>query len=382
MKHIHYILSGILALGLSACSKDDNTVSPLEDENSNVFVEFQSELRSYAGTDAAGEAFDSFRLFGVNAATGAGLMGNNPANFVTARRNADDPTMWDYKAVSTKDGGNGLWRWASFKNPVTFWGLSGSKEAMAQYAIGNVNKRPTVKVQLPMAAYEGGSNTARYDSRTACDILFGSALNCSGTQYLADTSKVVMPFVHLLPRIGVRASLGSGDALDITVHEVTLMGLCTAAEYLFCDAQPRWVPFTPTGAADGVATEIVLHNGKPVQLQAALQNLNDAGAEAYVIPQTLQPWASPANPAGGMGLRVSMQVLNKATGDYLVGSASAPDYVYVPARNMQLESGNLYYMDLTFTALYDANGTPTSYQLSYAPTVAPWEETNDNLTEE
>lgn len=380
MKHIHYILLSILSVGLFSCSSDDNEII-LDGENSNVFVEFQSELRSYSGASTADGDFNSFRLYGINAGTGAGLMGNNPTNFVTAKRNVDDPTIWDYKAVSTKGGGNGLWKWESFKNPVTFWGVSGSADALAQYAIGSVNKRPTLKVQLPLAGYDRSSNTARYDSGKACDIMFGSALNCSGTQYLADTSKVIMPFVHLLPRIGVRASLGSSDALDITVHEVTLIGLCTAAEYLFCDAQPRWVAFTPTGTADGVSTEIELSNSKPVRLQSALQNLCDEGAEAYVIPQQLQPWTSSAT-RNGMGLRVSMQVRNKATGDYLVGSASAPDNVYVPVKGMQLESGNLYYMDLTFSALYDADGMPASYQLSYTPTVAPWEEKSDNLTEE
>lgn len=374
-KYFKSLILASLAMGFAACSNDDDI--DLEVENSNVYVEFRSELRAYAGSNDESEEFNQFYLYGMNAATGVGLLNDKVTTKITAKRNADDPTMWDYKATSTKNGGNGLWKWASFKNPVSFWGVGGDAAAMKQYMISAVNKRPVLKVQLPMAGYDSNSKVASYRSQDIHDLLFGCALNCSSTQYLADTSMVHMPFLHILPRINVRAALGS-DALEVTVHKTTLIGLCTAAVYRFCEAQPTWVPFTPTGTAEGVTTEIQMGCSSPVKLQASLSSLSDKGNEARVIPQTIKPWTNSVA-RDGMGVRLSVQVKSRATGDYLVGSASAPADVYMPLQPQTLASGTHHNIDITFTSLYDANGRPNGYQLNYQPTVNPWEEDNDNL---
>lgn len=378
-KYFKSLILATLAVGFTACSNDDDI--ELEVENSNVYVEFRSELRAYAGSSDADVAFNQFYLYGINAATGVGLMGKvtstNYLNKIKATRNADDETMWDYNATGTKDGNNGLWKWAAFKNPVSFWGVGGDAEALKQYMIGYVNRRPTLKVQLPMAIYDSSSKVARYRSQDTHDLFFGCALNCSDTQYLADTSMVHMPFLHILPRISVRASVGS-DALEVKVHQTTLVGLCTAAEYTFMDADAAWHPFTPTNAADDAVTEIQMSCAQTVTLQPSLQPLCDKGKEAHVLPQTVKPWTTAAA-HDGMGIRLSVQVRSKSSGEYLVGSASAPADVFMPLQAMNLVSGTHYNIDITFTSLYDANGNPKGYQLSYQPTVNPWVEDNDNL---
>lgn len=374
-KYLKTMIFALLALGFAACSNNDDI--DLEVENSNIYVEFRSELRAYAGSDDESEEFNQFYLYGMNAATGVGLLNNYVTTKVLAKRNVDDPTMWDYKATSTKNGGNGLWQWISFKNPVSFWGVGGDTEALKQYAINPLKKRASLKVQLALDHYDATTRVAHYNSEDIHDLLFGCALNCSGSQYVADTSMVYMPFLHILPRLNVRASLGS-DALEVTVHKTTIIGLCMAAEYHFCDAQPTWVPFTAANTTDGAVTEILMNCSSPVKLQPSLLPLCDKGKEARVIPQTVKPWTSSVA-KDGMGIRLSVQVRSKANGEYLVGSASAPADIFMPLQAMTLTSGMHYNIDITFSSLYDANGNPNGYQLSYQPTVNPWVEDTDNL---
>lgn len=351
---------------VSACSSDDDdTVEEWtlpDDNNSSVYVEFDAKVSDMAGSAST---LDKFQVYGFNCALGYSVFGNTrskDAQGTEVTRNRDDESMWDYLDPKTK----AMLKWATLlKYPISFYGISGPGADMV--TIGSKGSLPTLKVEMPM------DKEGNVDGNKTNDLLFARALRLDPRHYLNDTTKVELQFEHILPMVQVRASLANAGDLEVTVKEVTLMGMAAASEFNFNEFSPVWTAYAPK---DMPATaDVALSLQKPVALTVSPADMQDRGA--YVVPQTVKPWTSYIF-KDGAGIRLTATVRSKANHAYLVGAEGEWGEVYVPMDDMTLVSGNVFTFNVTFNTIYNADGT-LGYRAVYHPIVTPWNYKDDNL---
>lgn len=372
IRNIYKVLFGALVLLplASACSSDDEDFEEWllpDNENSTSFVEFDAMVHDMQGQseDVTDMLLNEFQLYGFNTALGYSVFGNTRSTTpqsVTVTRNQDDPSQWDYKDPATGK----VLKWDNLlKYPMSFYALAGA--GTSQATLGTKNKLATLKVEMPLGKDGSVSST---DTR---DLLFASALRLTPMQYMNDSTKVELPFQHILPMVALSASVATVNDLEVTIQSATLMGFATAAEYDFNEAHPQWTAYTP---AKGKATaDIVMMLPEEVALSEALAALQNR--PAFIVPQSVKAWSSAAH-NDGAGIKLMARIRSKASAQYLIGSESTYGEVYVPIDVMTFASNTAYALQVSFSSLYNADGS-LGYRATYKPVVTPWNHKEDNL---
>lgn len=372
IRNIYKVLFGALVLLplASACSSDDEDFEEWllpDNENSTSFVEFDAMVHDMQGQseDVTDMLLNEFQLYGFNTALGYSVFGNTRSTTpqsVTVTRNQDDPSQWDYKDPATGK----VLKWDNLlKYPVSFYGIAGGGASLV--TLGTKNKLATLKVEMPL-----GKDGCVSSSDTR-DLLFATALRLTPWQYMNDSTKIELPFQHILPQVALSASLANANDLEVTIQSATLMGFTTAAEYDFNEAYPQWTAYTP---AKGKANaDIVMQLSEEVSLSEMPSALQDS--PAFIVPQSVKAWTSAAR-SDGAGIKLMARIRSKASQQYLVGAENGYGEIYVPIDATTFASNTGYTLQVSFSSLYNADGS-LGYRATYKPVVTPWNHKEDNL---
>lgn len=441
MKKIHLLMSALaLSLAFSACSSDDNASKPEPEpnpadslENENRYEEYDIQFKTKVINNAeydkltddnmrymtvlgvghqlvlnSGFLWQSFCSYmGIHDYYTYSLMGsygNEPYKWM--ERNRDDRSIWEMFRVDDPEHAPYKFRLTPYNwvTDLTGNGLPISVYAESAYflawsAYGDcpnteealLKSNVSANVKYSNSRSENGSvvftmsndgetvqseNRIYYPSEELCDFVIAEA-SVDNSRW-DNRQPVELNFTHPLARLQLKGIQIDDDAIEVTVHYAAIGGISMKGEYCpkFCTKNPG--TWTPIKSPYQEFIEMKLHN--PVKLNAKeAQNLCEAGAEPWVIPQNIEKGWTNVSARDGAGIMLGVTIKNKYDGSYIVGSANEYGLVYMSLEPIKLESENNYVFEVKFGAHSDENGLPSGYHISYSPQIINWGTTEKNV---
>lgn len=378
MKTKHYLLSALASMALvSGCS--DNELASVETSQEKTPIGFHT-VGSQMGSRATiiNQGNITTTDFKVYAFTndGTAFMGNTDTelgyNGVEIKYNNG---KWDY--VNTGD----LKYWPGTVTPLNFYAVNPFTfdEDLTTLYCWQINKD---KQQISYNCIdEYGASTGHEN----IDVMYAMAKNQTKN---SNSGTVKLNFRHILSQIAFQAKTKDAS-IEVEINEIKLFNFNISGTFTFptednvAPTKANWK--TNQFSSGSMSFTIITGANITVNSQTDATDITK-NTPMLVIPQKLNAWQTnpttaktkeDADKAKESYLGISCKI--KVNGQYVNGSATESEYLYVPF-GAEWEPGKRYVYTLIFGGGYTDQGVPVLSPINFDATAKDWEDntTNDN----
>lgn len=377
MKTKHYLLSALASMALlSGCS--DNELASVETSQKTPigFHTVGSQMGSRATIINQGNITTTdFKVYAFTN-DGTAFMGNTDTelgyNGVEIKYNNG---KWDY--VNTGD----LKYWPGTVTPLNFYAVNPFTfdEDLTTLYCWQINKD---KQQISYNCIdEYGASTGHEN----IDVMYAMAKNQTKN---SNSGTVKLNFRHILSQIAFQAKTKDAS-IEVEINEIKLFNFNISGTFTFptednvAPTKANWK--TNQFSSGSMSFTIITGANITVNSQTDATDITK-NTPMLVIPQKLNAWQTnpttaktkeDADKAKESYLGISCKI--KVNGQYVNGSATESEYLYVPF-GAEWEPGKRYVYTLIFGGGYTDQGVPVLSPINFDATAKDWEDntTNDN----